>query len=293
MRPWPLLVLAVLLCLPGPTEAQPFAYTIDSDGQTTADDLYRLDLATGAATLVGPVRPNVGPPYQDVEGLALSPDGILFGVDDALDALIRIDVATGQATLVGALGTSGQGPSGNLDYGLAFTCDGRLWLSSDTTATLWEVDPGSGLAQAPRELPSGIGALAGRGLSLAGLGVDGNLHQYVPTTGQTTLVGASGLALVDDGGLDFDAEGRLWAVLDFTPSDPGRPGEIHRFDRETGQAQLVASTRIGLEGLAIAPATCAGNSGGQAESVPGPGLPGLALLVALVALIGLGRRELA
>ncbi len=290
MRPLPLLLLAVLLCLPALTAAQPFAYTIDSDGQTTADDLYRLDLATGAVTRIGPVRPSVGPAFQDVEGLALSPAGELFGVDDALDALIRIDTASGQATLVGALGTSGQGPNGNLDYGLAFTCDGRLWLSSDTTATLWEVDPGTGLAQAPRTLPAGIGALAGRGLSLAGLGVDGNLHQYVPSTGQTTLIGATGLTLVDDGGLDFDADGNLWAVLDFTPSDPDRPSEVHRLDRTTGLAQWVASTRIGFEGLAIAPATCAGNSGGQAESVPGPGMPVLVLLAGVLALFGWRQR---
>lgn len=289
MRSFALLLLAVLLCLPALTEAQPFGYSVDSDAQTTADDLYRIDLATGAATLIGPVRPAAGPKYQDVEGLAMNAQGELFGVDDALDALIRIDTQTGLATLVGPLGTAGQGPAGNLDYGLAFTCDGRLWMSSDTDDTLWQVDPGSGAASAPRDLPAGFAGLAGRGNTLYGLALDGNLYRYSPDIGIATLVGPLGISpAFDDGGLDFDADGNLWAITEYTPSDPSQPGRIYRIDIGSGAATFVADTRAGFEGLAIAPTSC--GTAADAQTVPGPAVPLLLLLVGLIA--GLGTRRL-
>lgn len=287
MRSLALLLLAVLLCLPALTEAQPFGYVIDSDGLTTADDLYRLDLATGALTLIGPVRPAVGAKFADVEGLALSPEGVLYGADDALDALIRIDVNSGVATLIGPLGTAGLGPAGNLDYGLAFTCDGRLWLSSDTTSTLWQVDPGTGAASAPRDLPAGITGLAGRGNTLYGLGIDGNIYRYSPASGASLLIGAHGIPAFDDGGLDFDQAGNLWAIAEYTPSDPSLPSRIYRIDRETGIASFVADTRTGIEGLAIAPPACI--AGEDTQVVPGPGVPGLLMLAALLALVASRR----
>jgi hypothetical protein len=287
MRSFALLLLAVLLCLPGLTEAQPFGYVIDSDGLTTADDLYRVDLATGALTLIGPVSPAVGAKHADVEGLALSPEGVLYGADDALDALIRIDVSSGLASLVGPLGTAGLGPAGNLDYGLAFTCDGRLWLSSDTTNTLWQVDPGSGAASAPRDLPAGITGLAGRGSSLFGLGLDGNLYRYSPASGVSQQIGAHGIPAFDDGGLDFDGTGRLWAIAEFTPSNPSLPSSIYRIDVDTGVATFVADTRTGIEGLAIAPSACI--AGEDAQPVPGPGVPGLLLLAGLLGCVASWR----
>ncbi len=287
MRPFALLLLAVLLCLPALTEAQPFGYSVDSDGQTTADDLYRVDLATGAVTLIGAVRPTVGPKYQDVEGLAMNAEGQLFGTDDALDALIRIDPQTGLATLVGALGTAGQGPGGNLDYGLAFTCDGRLWLSSDTADTLWQVDPGSGLASAPRDLPAGLTGLAARGNTLYGVALDGNLYRYSVELGIATLVGPLGIPAFDDGGLDFDADGNLWAIAEYTPSDPNLPSRIYRVDIGSGAATFVADTRAGFEGLAITAPSCVGVE--DAQSVPGPAAPMLLLMVGLLAGFGMRR----
>lgn len=288
MRFFALLLLAVLLCLPALTEAQPFGYSVDSDGQTTADDLYRINLATGQASLIGAVRPAVGPRYQDVEGLAMNAQGVLFGADDALDVLIRIDTQSGLATLVGPLGTAGQGPAGNLDYGLAFTCDGRLWLSSDTANTLWQVDPGSGVASAPRDLPAGFTGLAARGNTLYGVTLEGNLYRYSPALGIATLVGPLGIPAFDDGGLDFDSNGNLWAVTEHTPSDPNLPSRIYRVDISSGEATFVANSRAGFEGLAIAATSCA--VAGDAQSVPGPAVPLLVLLVGLLA--GLGVRRL-
>lgn len=288
MRPWPRLLMAVVLLVPAFAAAQPFGYVVDSDGVTTAHDLYRIDLSTGALTLLGPVRPAVGPTYVDVEGLALSPSGELYAVDDALDVLLRLDTSNGRATLVGPLGTSGLGPAGNLDYGLAFTCDGRLWLSSDTLPRLWEVNLATGEAIAPRDLPVGLTGLAGRGSLLYGMGIDGNLYRYSPSSGVATQVGPLGIPAFDDGGLDFDADGNLWAIAEYIPSNPALPSRIYRVDAQTGAATFVANSKTGIEGLAIAPPACLDRFN-NAQTVPGPGPFALLLLVLTCAGLALVR----
>ena len=295
----------------------PLAAGADPVGYATGDNqLYRLDLGTGQATRVGAIG------VVDVEGLALSRDGVLFGVADAgtglpgsalTDLLVRIDTNTGTGTVVGPLGLMGQGTGTffDLDYGLAFTCDGRLWLSSDTTSRLWEVDRFSGATSYIGELGARISGLAGRGHDLFGVSVAGdeNLYRIDTETAQTTVVGS--LAMPNplyDAGLDFDAAGRLWATLDYLSPPQGIPplrNDIARLDPATGQRLETrtvtgAGTDIGtvqMEGLALAPvAACrnGGDDGGGDDDgvlpVPGPGLPVLALLGTLAA--GLGVRRL-
>ena len=110
MRPSPLrwLLASVIMLSPLPALAQATAYV------SAWDTLYRLDLATGQASRIGN-----GIGFNDVEGLAISPQGILYGVADGTvgsgseltDFLVRIDTTTGAGTLVGALsGLSGPGP---------------------------------------------------------------------------------------------------------------------------------------------------------------------------------------
>src|SRR5690606_34571120 len=139
LRDW--LLAGLLTLLPLPVLADPLGYAV------AFDTLYRVDLATGQATLIGPVN------FNDVDGLAFGPDGTLYGVADATagsgsgisDLLIRIDTGSGAGTLVAPLaGLANTGPGGSLDYGLTFTCDGRLWASSDSTGQFWEVTPGTG-----------------------------------------------------------------------------------------------------------------------------------------------------
>lgn len=68
------------------------------------DSFYSMNLATGAATLIGalggPTNPN---------GLAFDRDnGVLYLVDNSTDNFYSINMATGAATLIGSTG------SGNL-----------------------------------------------------------------------------------------------------------------------------------------------------------------------------------
>jgi hypothetical protein len=298
MRPLQAPLLAALIAmLPLAAAAEPIGYAAGFD------TLYRIDLATGRATAVGGIG------FNDVEGLAFAQDGTLYGVADATvgsgsgvtDLLIRINPATGAGSLVAPLaGLAGLGSTGNLDYGLAFTCDQRLWLSSDTTNQLWEVTPATGATRFVANTGASLSGLAGREHDLYGLSVGASptLYRIATDTGATVALGPANVGgVVDDAGLDFDGAGALWATLDPEPAAVGA-SRFARLDTTTGAGTVIATssvTQIGMEGLAIAPVPACGTVGGVGNvpvapiPVPGPGLPMLAILGAFAAAFGLAR----
>ena len=314
MRPNPFrwLLAPVIMLSPLPVLAQATAYV------SAWDTLYRLDLATARATVIGS-----GIGFNDVEGLAISPQGILYGVADgtagsgseATDFLIRIDTTTGVGTLVGALpGLSGRGPNNQLDYGLAFTCDGKMWASSDTTGLLWEVDPSNAAVREVGNTGAPLSGLGGRGKQLYGIGVQNGfgdrnqqaLYRIDPSNAQATRIGSLGINLtLSSSGADFDSSGTLWATLDSQPPDVDVPSRLARIDLETGHAEVITSIsgisqNVSVRGMAIAPpASCddpntGGGTGGPGNlavhPVPGPGVPAL-VVFGLIAL-GFARRSL-
>jgi hypothetical protein len=288
MRPWKRLLAAAALAMPVTALADPVGYAVGSggDGFGGSSTLWRLDLATGAATLVGPIG------YVDVEGLTLATDGTLYAVADAglacagcpgtTDVLLRIDPQSGEGSLVGPLGLAAQG---DLDYGLGATCDGRLWLSSDTSGNLWEVNRFGGGTRLVGALGAPVSGLAGWGEDLYGISVadDLALYRIDVDSGAATRLGALGLpSAFYDAGLDFDADGQLWASIDyFSPPPPDdllpeplRRNDIARVDPDTGAASIVTAisgagtglASVQMEGLAIA----TGGGCGGAEPPPGP-----------------------
>ncbi len=63
--------------------------------------LYRMDLTTGTASLIGPLNGPTGP-----QGLAYAADtSTMYLVDAATDNLYTIDLSTGAATLIGTTGS--------------------------------------------------------------------------------------------------------------------------------------------------------------------------------------------
>jgi hypothetical protein len=296
------LLVGLMALLPLTALAEPVGYV------AAFDRLYRIDLATRQATAVGPIG------FNDVDGLAFGPGGVLYGVADATvgpgsgisDLLITINTTTGAGTLVGPLtGLSGTGPGGNLDYGLAFTCDGRLWMSSDSTGQLWEVTPGTGQVRLVTNTATPLSGLAGWGNELFGVGVQtgfGNAAQQAayriePSTGNVTLIGNLGVGdALSGAGADFDAAGVLWATLDSQPPDVDRPSRVARIELITGTATVTGNItgiadNISARGLAIGPTRGCNvvPIASDPSNVPGPGLPMLVLLGALSAAIGLRR----
>lgn len=306
MRPLPGRLLAGLLaCLPAAAMAEPVGYAVGFD------QLYRIDLGTGQATVVGPLG------FIDVEGLAFAPNGALYGVADAgrvppnndqTDFLLQIDTGTGAATAVGqlaGLAGTGTGTFGELDYGLAFTCDGNLWLASDTTSQLWQVNPATAATRLVGNMGAAISGLAGRGNGLYGVSIDGSesLYRIDTGTGLATAIGPLGLVdRVFDAGLDFAANGDLWVTIDYLTPPAGIPplrNDVARLNPMSGQIlewRVITGAgtdidTVQMEGLALAPpGGCGGVATPEPREIPGPG-PILLTALALVLALG-GRRAL-
>lgn len=274
-----------MLLVAGPAFAQ-IGYAVDSD---INGDLYRIDLSTGDATLIG----NTG--ASDIEGLAFHPTtGVLFGVDDDTGALFTCDTSTGACSFVGDLGISTFNP------GLAFSCEGVLYLTTqDDPGSLYVVDPGTGAASLVGTFGSDIdgnGIAFGPPSAACASGayiVDGDpsppdLLCVDLGTGAATLIGSLVAPLEGQPGIDFDVTGTLWAVED----DPGVG--IYRVNTTTGVAtyagyDLSAGT---FDNLAITPGFCAR----QAAPLPAPAMSSgmlIALLVALLAVAFVGLRRFA
>jgi hypothetical protein len=307
MRPGARSLLAVLLSLsPLAAGAQTLGYAAGYD------TLYKINLQTAQAEVVGRMEIGAGSALaaSDVEGLAFARDGGLYAVADATPGggLFRIDRTTGIATFVGNLGLQGQGapPNDNLDVGLAVGCDGRMWLSSDTAQKLWEVTPATAATRLVGTIGKKISGLAARADGLYGIGVDtdAGLYRIDTETARPTLIGSFGSSTpLPDAGLDFDADGTLWAVLDRFP--PTETSEIATIDTVTGQqniARVVNGEGLDdreLEALAIAPPVCQPTGNGPpAPQLPIPAasrgaLGALALGVLLLGFLGLRRRGLA
>ncbi|MGE3729933.1 MAG: hypothetical protein AB7F83_05250 [Lysobacterales bacterium] len=299
--PWP--VAVVLLSLIAPSAgAGPTGYAATFDPASA--DSYRLlsiDLATGTTTAVGRIG------FVDVEGLAVAPEGTIYGVADGNKTLITINPFNGRGTAVGGqngnLGLSGQGVGqfDSLDFGLTFSCDGRLWLSSDTTDMLWSVNRNTGQATLVGSLGKHMSGLAANSDGIYGIGTTGDDGLYridVGTETATTAVspsvtrvgaGLGGQASSVDAGLDFDNAGVLWAILDHSPPENNRPSDIVQIDLSTGAARFIATTLPEVEGLAIAPVRPCGMPmpGGDIPQIPAAAPPAWLALGLGVFLLGL------
>ena len=115
-------VAAGLLAGMAASAATGFVVNSDDLGVRDFDSLHRVELSTGQAIKVGAVRVNENSaPFADVEGLAMSPEGLLYGIDDASKTLVRIDLQNGQAAAVdGREGNTGLPRTSNFDFGLTF-----------------------------------------------------------------------------------------------------------------------------------------------------------------------------
>lgn len=274
-------------------------YVVNSDDVSAQDfdALHTVNLETGQAAALGAVR--VGPndaPFADIEGLAFSANGTLYGIDDATKTLVRIDSSSGRALAVnGAEGNTGLPRNVNFDFGLSFDCNGDLYASSDSRRSLYKLNPSTGAATvvgSEGALGAPITALAAKGTQLYGIGSEGseNLYRIDTTTGRATLVGALGASLhFSDGGLDFDAAGQLWGVADVSGSTINPvPSILFRINETTGAAERVSTTVSGVETLAIVPPVCNVVEGTPPiPAIPTLGLSGLGVLAALLALFGL------
>ena len=277
---WLGMLAALTLFVSLSLHAAPDGYSVNSDsGSADADNLYRIDLATGAQTRLGRVQ-SLGQTRIDVEGLAFSPDGTLYGIDDDSMKLFPINTDNGIVLHLQEVNLSGLPSGGGNDFGLTFGCDGDLYATSVSTDSLYRINLNGTATQigALGSLGANISALAawGNPVQLYGLGngllANGNvdsrkLYDIDPATGVATEIGDIGVAAgsYNEAGLAFDSAGQLWAITDRRAV--GFPSQVLRIDTATGVATGSANTtEQGFESLAITvPRGCSTGSGQTAQ----------------------------
>lgn len=206
--------------------ASGFGYAVGgSTGRGKCDSvLYKVDLATGAATAVGEVKLPLGWLGSigglDIESLSISPvDGQLYGFASKfgiLDALVRIDPLTAKTTYIKLNCT---GLRAELQD-MAFAADGTLYFASNSDFMKVDTKTGAIKLIGNNTLDCKIGALAvdplsGKVYGLAEQGSKGTiLYEIDKVTGKT--LSASKIAGLDKcsaiEGMSFDSAGTLWAV---------------------------------------------------------------------------------
>jgi hypothetical protein len=266
------------------------------------DTLYSIDLVTHQATEIGRATPQQSTTrYANIAGLTSDPKGVLYGVSDAgaTKTLLMIDPTTGLATPVGNLNV---GSSQQLDLGLAFTCDGAMWMSA-RTGDLWRVDPATASLTHIGNLGVIVTGLAASGNKLYAAGSQGNNNLYAvdTATANAILVGSYGSSnYITVTSFAFDGSGKIWAVLDYVPpqsdSSPVKQwsdlaqlslrGVMNAIGSITpAQSQSAPDLEyIGLKGLAIPSGVCA--PAPAVASTPALSWYGFAALVLLLALLG-------
>jgi hypothetical protein len=283
--------------------AEPFAYTVNSnDSSGNGDALYRIDLATGVASRIGPLSGSATSAFDDVEGLAFDKNGLLFGVDDLSKSLIQINPANG-------LGQAVRNAVGNLNLpassqpidnpSTAFQCDGTSLVASQIRKTLFRVGltaPGTITVGSAGSLGINVVDLAtspnGDVFALGGSGDEG-LYRVNTTLGTVSRIGTaswSGLRF-ESGGLAFDAQGNAWGVADMTAESATAPSVIFKIDTTTGIATRTGTTIAGIESLSIAGSVCSQPDGGPitivARKAPANNLFGLAMIALGLLLLAL------
>lgn len=182
-RWWAIAAIAVASAMAMPSSAQKLyaasVRTIAEGGGSDAigGSLYSVDLKTGSATLIAPIRLNGQLPLG-ITGLAVHPaNGIMYGITSSLSrtnpkSLVIIDPTTGSATMVGPLKLGGSD--------IAFNKNGILFTFLPETHQLGVINLETGLVTA-------IGN-AGRAGPPAGLAIDVNGVAYITAKGATGSV---------------------------------------------------------------------------------------------------------
>lgn len=302
----------------------PMAFSVNSDSGNpdTEDSLYMIDLEAGTGDRRGQlVSGIIGDIRRDTEGLAFSTDGTLWGIDDNSLTLFPINTSSGTISLAKEIQLPGFPTGGSNDFGMTFSCDNTLYVTSVTTKTLYQVEMNGDVEKIGTIHPVGsegalgenISAIAAKGnpTKLYGLGngqfqngeTDSpNLYSINPDTGVATLIGPLGDAVgeFNQGGLAFDSSGDLWAITDrriINNSIEDLPSQILSVNIKTGEATVVEDTSkvgesgdVGFESLAIGPPSQCSvyqRVESSAEGIPTLNEAGRVLTILLLMLAGI------
>jgi sugar lactone lactonase YvrE len=246
--------------------------------------LYKIDPATGAATLIGT---DLGYP---VNSIAIDPTtGIMYGSTanwsdfNYFGRLLRINPATGKATVIGPTG-------------LLYCC--RV-ITFDSAGNLWGWEENGDNAVTINKSTGAATVVGDSGISTAGqvMAFDAADNLIMIRSDRVYVIDqATGAAVLDDtlsfdpgsGGADFDpSTGLLWAsnTSGRTEDSVIRVSDIAGdsfTDIDTDMSYLIAVT-IGDP--------IGGIGGGSTRPIPSTSIWGLGVLIALIGIWGFRMRE--
>lgn len=220
--------------------AVPLTYAVN-----TSEDLYAVDVAGAGKTLVG----HTG---IFLQGLALSPGGVLFGTDGS-GYLYRIDRTTAVATLVGDTGL------GNIE-GLDFKGNTLLATNFATTPTVYAIDTTTAATSNVVAAAVATGRIRtmtvvdANTVLIRGNGPPNNtLYALNLTTGAVATIGTLAVNGSQFAAMDFLADGLLYGL--------DNDGSVWRINPATAAVTLLGDTgdefwldmTTGPDGLASTP----------------------------------------
>jgi hypothetical protein len=159
----------------------------------TTNALYRINPATGAATLVGAFAPQIASLAFDVNS------GKLYGTSRSDTQLYQVDPATAATTLVGPVGFEDV-------LGLGFDLNGQLFGTATGVQELVRINTTTGAATAVGPTIAALVDLAARpedGVMFVVSSQTDSIYRMDTSTGQTTLVGPYDQGLQFMNGLAF------------------------------------------------------------------------------------------
>jgi len=206
-----------------------------STGFADGGRLYTVDTGTGAATLVGDIT-NSGAPVSAVPGLAVSPDGTLFGTTSGIANLLKIDAASGAGfslggTTLASLEAIAFDLSGVL-FGLTF--GGSLVTIDTATVAITTVGSTGSSGWAGMAFDPADGTLfASRG----GFAADPDgIYTINPATAVPTKIGDTGLGGATPD-LHFDNAGTLFG----SKGGGGSAGDLITINKATAAGTVIGS----------------------------------------------------
>jgi IPTL-CTERM motif len=251
-------------------------------GGSVASNLFSIDPATGAGTVIGPIG-------FAVTGLALHPSsGVMYGVTSnnspvCAACLITVNLTTGTGTLIGPLGL--------IIAEVAFRADGTLFGWSESSDDLATINIATGAATTVSD--SGL-STRGDGMVFVGGTLyvmpendDGGLYSINTASGLPTLV-ATLTGSASGGGLPVSAattHPTTGVVFAASQNFGGPPAFLFTVNVATGAITNIGNTVTGIDALEFGPA--AGPSGGA--SVPTLSQWALVLLALLIGAAALRR----
>jgi hypothetical protein len=192
------------------------------------NNLYRFDLATGTSSIVGTV--------SRMDGLAIGPDNILYGLEESTYRLFVIDTDTAEATLVGP--TDMEPPSFNFTGGLAVGLDGEFHATNDTE--LYRLDPSTGAATV-------IGVVGWFDLQgLAWLDCQPPVALQPGDADQNLEFSGEDLIRVMSVGKYLTEQSATWGEGDWDGGPAGRRGRPPEGNGMFNQHDIIAALRTGL-----------------------------------------------